>query len=131
MRTNDTRFVKKYQRESQSPWDDDSTMLLLAEVKSDEGEDLKLSYERYITMHFDELHRCCGISLSKTLADDYVLSGRYLEGEEMYRVLLMHIDEMAEFCTHYAELFESIFLLEPRDFFEAAEIRWSKLINEL
>ncbi len=47
----------------------------------------------------------------------------------MYAFLLMYIDEITEFCNLFSDEFESVFLLEPRTYFEAAETRWFSIIE--
>ncbi|WP_019030055.1 hypothetical protein [Colwellia piezophila] len=125
-----TQFIRKYKRASKSIWDSDSsTILFLADV-ADNGDGLEFSYSNYIYLHQDNVGRVLGISISKAMLDQHSeFESKYLEDIEMYAFLLMYIDEITEFCSLFADEFESIFLLEPRDFFEAAEIRWFSIID--
>ncbi|AWB67888.1 hypothetical protein C2869_16295 [Saccharobesus litoralis] len=125
--TQSNPYIRQYQRKSKSPWDDASTILLLADVVDDE-----LSFERYIYLHRDSLGRILGISISKRLLDDNPdLDSRYLDDVEMYAVLLMYIDEISLFCERFAEEFEAIFGLDPSGYFEAAELRWYSIIRDI
>ena len=56
-------------------------------------------------------------------------TGRYLEGIEMYALLLLYLDDITEFCSLFSDEFESVFLIDPRDYFEVAELRWYSLIE--
>lgn len=128
-----TQFIRKYKRQSKSIWDNDSsTLLLLADVEqSDEGE-VDLSFNRYIYLHRDNVGRVLGISISKgMLEENPEFDSRYLDGVDMYGFLLLHIDAITEFCCLFANEFESIFLLEPRTYFEAAELRWFSIIDNV
>jgi hypothetical protein len=71
-----------------------------------------------------------GISISNLLLEQHPeFDKRYLDGIDMFAFLIMYIDEITEFCCLFANEFESIFLLEPYMYFEAAESRWFSLID--
>ena len=44
MKDTQTQFIRKYKRASKSPWDDESTILLLAGVNSEDGVTLDLDF---------------------------------------------------------------------------------------
>ena len=124
-----TQFIRKYKRASKSPFDDHSTLLFLADV-NDSNDELELSFANYIYLHRDEVGRTLGISISKAMLEAQPdFESRYLEGIEMYAFLLIYIDEITEFCSLFADEFESVFLLEPHDYFDAAETRWFSIIE--
>ena len=81
-------------------------------------------------MHRDGVGKVLGISISNSifLANEQ-FTGRYLEGVEMYALLLLYIDDITEFCSLFSDEFESVFLIDPRDYFEVAELRWYSLIE--
>jgi hypothetical protein len=129
MSDNNTQFIRKYKRASRSPFDDHSTLLLLADV-NDSNDEIELSFVNYIYLHRDEVGRAVGISISKAMLEAQPeFESKYLEGIEMYGFLLMYIDEITEFCSLFADEFESIFLLEPTTYFEAVETRWFSIIE--
>jgi len=129
MSDNNTQFIRKYKRASRSPFDDHSTLLLLADV-NDSNDEIELSFVNYIYLHRDEVGRAVGISISKAMLEAQPeFESKYLEGIEMYGFLLMYIDEITEFCSLFADEFESIFLLQPRSYFEAVETRWFSIIE--
>ncbi|MDP2561189.1 hypothetical protein [Psychrobium sp. 1_MG-2023] len=127
-----TTFIRKYKRASKSIWDnDDSTILLLADIKGNDDGERAFNFTRYIYLHRDNVGNVLGISISKAMLDEHPdFSGRYLEGVEMFAMLLLYIDDITEFCTLFADEFERIFLLEPRDYFEAAELRWFSILGD-
>ena len=130
MSDNNTQFIRKYKRASKSIWDtDSSTLLLLADVVND-IDGVELSFSNYIYLHQDNVGRVLGISISKAMLVQHPeFESRYLEEIEMYAFLLMYIDEITEFCSLFSDEFESVFLLEPHDYFEAAETRWFSIIE--
>ena len=130
MSDTNTQFIRKYKRASKSIWDgDSSTILLLADVVDNDA-GLEVTYSNYIYLHQDNVGRVLGISISKAMIEQHPeFESKYLEGLEMYAFLLMYIDEVTEFCDLFTDEFESIFLLQPRDFFEAAEVRWFSIIE--
>ena len=130
MKDTQTQFIRKYKRASKSPWDDESTILLLAGVNSADGVTLDLDFAEYIYMHRDGVGKVLGISISRSiLLVNEQFTGRYLEGIEMYALLLLYLDDITEFCSLFSDEFESVFLIDPRDYFEVAELRWYSLIE--
>ena len=70
MQDKKTSIIRKYKRQSKSPFTgDDSTILLLANLEI-EGESLRLDYQRYIYLHRSETGQWLGISLSSSLIDE-------------------------------------------------------------
>ena len=63
------------------------------------------------------------------LEDNNDFTSRYIEDIEMYCFLLVHIDKITDFCCLFSSTFFDIFLLEPRVYFEAAEIQWLNKIE--
>ncbi|WP_105212989.1 MULTISPECIES: hypothetical protein [unclassified Pseudoalteromonas] len=127
--SHEIQFVKKYSRESKSPFDDASTSLWLANVVSEPDEALTLDYSRYIYAHRDACGRIIGISISKSMVAEHPdIDSQYLSGVPMLAVLLFYIDEIEAFCEHWADEFESFFLLPPDLFFEIAQWRWNAIV---
>lgn len=133
MSDSNTQFIRKYKRQSKSIWEDDaSTLLLYADVEQIKGKKLTLNFTRYVYLHRDDVGRVQGISVSnKMLEETPEFDSRYLEDFEMYGFLLMHLDIITEFCCLFSDEFERIFLLEPRDYFEAAELRWFSILRDV
>ena len=130
MKDNQSQFIRKYKRASKSPWEDDSTILLYANVMAISGNDVALDFTHYIYLHRDNVGKVLGISISKSILDDNSeFSSRYLEGIEMCAILLIYIDDITEFCCLFSDEFESIFLLDPRDYFEIAVLRWFSIVE--
>lgn len=127
---NKSKFVREYQRQSKSPWDDHSTILLLAEHHQLDDGTIELAFSKYIYQHRGTAGRIQGISVSKSIQEEH--SGgesQYLEGIDMYAVLLLLKDEIQSFCEHFAEEFEANFGLPPEIYFEAAELHWAEKLN--
>jgi hypothetical protein len=123
------QFVKKYTRESKSPFCDASTSLLLANVTSEPDDALTVDYSRYIYLHRDDIGKVVGISISKNIqAEHSNIESQYLTGVKMYELLLFYIDEIEIFCEYWSDEFESFFLLPPDDFFESARWRWNAIV---
>ena len=127
------QFIRKYKRISKSKWAtrDKSTVLLLADVTDTSNSEIELSFSRYIYLHRDEVGRVLGISISKLIFEKYSnqFEDRYLEGEDMLTVMLIYIDEIIEFCELFTDEFESIFILSPRVYFEAAITKWCEQLE--
>lgn len=122
--SNQSQFIRIYKRASQSPWDDHSTVLLLANVSQD-GEEIKLDFSRYIYLHRDTSGRIQGLSLSKSIITEADFDcERYICGEMMYVILLMYIDEITLFCELFADEFEALFLTSPVHYFSAMAEYW-------
>ncbi|KPZ65739.1 hypothetical protein AN394_04202 [Pseudoalteromonas sp. P1-26] len=132
MSTSKSQLIREYQRASKSPWDDNSTILLLADVdEASTNDSIELSFSHYIYMHRDRVGSVLGISISKQLFDDNPdFSGRYLDGVEMYAFLLLYIEQIKEFCHLFSAEFEAIFLTKPRTFFSYAEESWLEIIEK-
>lgn len=123
-----SQFTRKYKRASKSPWNDMSTLLLLADIESIQS--MNLSFEKYIYCHRDSLGKVLGISLSKAMLDaNPDFSGRYLEGVEMYAFLLLYIDDIKSFCSVFEDEFTEFFMLPPAAFFSVAEVQWLALLE--
>lgn len=124
MKTTENRFVSKYKRKSQSPWEDDSKILWLADYRQDEGK-LRLDYGHYIYLHRDEVGRVLGISISKQMLEEHPeFESRYLEDVEMYAMLLLYREEISYFCGLFSDEFQELFLLPPEEYFTLAEGWW-------
>ena len=121
-------FIRQYVRASQSPWDDSSTILLLADVIDKQA--LELGFTNYVYLHRDSVGSVLGISISQQLlAANPEFSERYLEGIEMYAFLLIHIEDITNFCNLFSAEFEQLFMLKPNVYFAAAEDSWLRLIE--
>lgn len=133
MSDKNTQFIRKYKRQSKSIWEDDaSTLLLYADVEQTKGKKITLNFKRYVYLHRDDVGRALGISVSsKMLEETPEFDSRYLEDFEMYGFLLMYLDIITEFCCLFSDEFERIFMLEPRDYFEAAELRWFSILRDV
>lgn len=126
-----SKFVREYQRQSKSPWNDHSTILLLAEHHQLDDGTIELTFSKYVYQHRDTAGRIQGISVSKSILEEH--SGgesQYIEGIDMYAVLLLLKDEILSFCEHFSEEFEVTFGLPPEIYFEAAELHWAEKIND-
>lgn len=122
--SNQSQFIRIYKRSSQSPWDDHSTVLLLANA-SQKGEKTELDFSRYIYLHRDIAGRVLGLSLSKSIiAESELDCERYVSGEMMYVILLMYVDEITSFCELFTEEFEALFLASPTDILSAQAEYW-------
>jgi hypothetical protein len=87
---------------------------------------------RYIYLHRDDVGRIQGISISKTLLNEnpeFEIRTQYLSGFEMYGFLLLYLEEITEFCSHFADEFEQMFMLPPKTYFEAAALHWCSIIE--
>lgn len=130
MKTQKSSIIRKYKRQSKSPFDgDDSTILLMATITDKES--LSLKYDRYIYLHRDEVGRWLGISLSNQiqseLDDD---KGKYRENIDMLKVLVKYHNEIFNFLVHFSDEFESIFGTDVQSWIEIARQHWcSKLKN--
>ena len=129
MSTNKIQFVKKLTRSSKAPFPTTSTSLWLANVVSNDGEELQLDYSRYVYVHRDE-GIITGISISKGMVADHPnIDNQYIEyGDLMFATLLFYLQEIQAFCELWSEIFESQFLLPPDDYFEAAAWRWNAIV---
>ena len=98
MKDQKSPFIRQYVRASKSPWDDSSTILLLADVVDKQTKEL--GFTNYIYLHRGSVGSVLGISISQhLLAANPEFSERYLEGIEMYAFLLIHIEDIINFCS--------------------------------
>ncbi|WP_240917505.1 hypothetical protein [Pseudoalteromonas sp. Z9A6] len=65
MKDQKSPFIRQYVRASRSPWDDSSTILLLADVVNKQT--LELGHTHYIYLHRDSVGKALGISISNSL----------------------------------------------------------------
>ena len=83
MKDQKSPFIRQYVRASKSPWEDASTILLLADVI--DKQTLEIGFTNYIYLHRDSVGSVLGLSISQQLlAANPEFSERYLEGIEMY-----------------------------------------------
>lgn len=128
MKDQKSPFIRQYVRASRSPWEDASTILLLADVI--DKQTLEIGFTNYIYLHRDSVGSVLGISISQQLlAANPEFSERYLEGIEMYAFLLIHIEDITNFCNLFSAEFEQLFMLKPNEYFAAAEDSWLRLIE--
>ena len=130
MKDQKSPFIRQYVRASKSPWDDSSTILLLADVVN--MQTLELGFTNYVYLHRDSVGSVLGISISQQLlAANPEFSERYLEGIEMYAFLLMHIEDITNFCSLFSTEFKQLFMIKPNEYFAAAEDSWLGTIESL
>lgn len=125
------KFVKKFQRESRTPFNDSSTSLWLANIMSKPNEELLLDYSRYIYVHRDECGRIVGISISKSMVADHPnVDSQYLTGDLMFAMLLFYIDEIEKFIEHCWNPgeFESFHLLPVDLYLDQCRWRWNSIV---
>ncbi|NMP79789.1 hypothetical protein HHE92_08270 [Pseudoalteromonas arctica] len=128
MKDQKSPFIRQYVRASKSPWDDSSTILLLADVV--DKQKLELGFTNYIYLHRDSVGKALGISISNVLLEaNPEFSDKYLEGVEMHAFLLMHIEEITKFCGLFTAEFEQLFMLKPGEYFAAAEFHWLDILE--
>ena len=130
MKDNKTSIIRKYVRKSRSPFTgDDSTLLLLANHQED-GDQLLLSFDRYIYLHRDEVGRWLGISLSSSITDELSDDeGKYRSGIQALSVLLKYHNEIGEFIQYFSDEIESIFGIDAQTWLIACKARWRKLLK--
>ena len=129
MQDKKTSIIRKYKRQSRSPFvGDDSTILLLANLEI-EGEDLRLDFQRYIYLHRSETGQWLGISLSSSLIDELSDGkGKYRSHREALTVLLRYHEEIRAFLKHFSDEIESVFGIDAETWMIACKARWRKLI---
>jgi hypothetical protein len=126
-----SQFIREYQRQSKSPWNDHGTVLLLADHQISKENNIELSFSRYIYQHRDSAGRILGMSISKSIQEEHPeLDSQYLEDLDMYMVLLLLKDEVQSFCGLFDDEFESIFGLPPEVYFDIAEQHWAQKLEE-
>jgi hypothetical protein len=132
--TNKSQFLRVYKKASKSPWDDSSTVLLLADIILNKDKSISLGFESYAYLHRSTAGCNLGVSISKKLLRDnteFEAQSQYLEGAEMYAFLLLYIDDIQQFCENFAEEFFSVFLLPVSVFFRHAEKSWLEHIETM
>ena len=60
------QIVRKYTRESKSPFQDASTSLWLASITNEDR--LELDFSQYIYVHRDDVGKVVGVSVSKSIS---------------------------------------------------------------
>ncbi|MGB3724802.1 MAG: hypothetical protein WA981_03470 [Glaciecola sp.] len=126
-----TSLCRVYKRESKSPWHDQSTVLWFADVLNDNNSQLNLGYKHYIYCHRCAYGKVLGISISNDmLTANPEFKNRYLEGLEMYRFLLVHLNEVIGFCELFSEEFCDLYMMPPKAFFKKAKKHWLLLIKD-
>jgi len=128
MKNTKSQFIRQYVRASKSPWDDSSTILLLADVVDEQS--LELNFNNYIYLHRDSVGKILGISISNSMLEKNTsFENRYLEGVDMALFLLVYIEQITQFCELFSEEFQQIFMQTPTTFFAAAESDWVDIID--
>jgi hypothetical protein len=131
MSHNKSQFIREYQRQSKSPWNDHCTVLLLADHQVTEGHDIELSFARYIYQHRDSAGRVLGMSISKSIREEHPeLDSQYLVDLDMYMVLLLLKEEIQSFCGLFDGEFVDIFGLPPEIYFDIAEQHWAQKLED-
>ena len=115
-----SQFVRLYKRQSKSPFDDASTILLLANVSITKEQNIKLDFSRFIYLHRDCLGKPLGLSVSdKMMKEELKLKSKYISIEHAFPVLNTYLEEIENFCQIWAADFEDLFLLPPREYWKA------------
>ena len=130
MQDKKSSIIRKYKRQSRSPFvGDDSTILLLANLEI-EGENLLLDYQRYIYLHRSETGQWLGISLSSSLIDELSDGkGKYRNHREALTVLLRYHEEIRTFLKHFSDEIESVFGIDAETWMIACKARWRKILK--
>ncbi|MBL60503.1 MAG: hypothetical protein CMO75_12650 [Verrucomicrobiales bacterium] len=130
MQDKKTSIIRKYKRQSRSPFvGDDSTILLLANLEI-EDEDLRLDFQRYIYLHRSETGQWLGISLSSSLIDELSDGkGKYRNHREALTVLLRYHEEITNFLRNFSDDVESIFGIDAETWMIACKARWRKILK--
>ena len=123
-------IVRKYVRQSRSPFDgDDSTILLLATV-SEDNDQITVSYDRYIYLHRDNVGRWLGISISKAIEEELADGGgKYREKSSALKVLLYYHSDIKTFLSFFSDEIEVIFGIDSETWLYACKARWLKLLK--
>ncbi len=128
MKNTKSQFIRQYVRASRSPWDDSTTILLLADVVNEQ--EIELSFNNYIYLHRDSVGKALGISISNQMLEkNPSFENRYLEEVDMVLFLLIYIEQITQFCELFSEEFQQIFMQTPTTFFAAAESDWVDIID--
>lgn len=130
MQDKKSSIIRKYKRQSRSPFvGDDSTILLLANLEI-EDENLRLDYQRYIYLHRSETGQWLGISLSSSLIDELSDGkGKYRNHREALTVLLRYHEEIRTFLKHFSDEIESVFGIDAETWMIACKARWKKILK--
>tara|TARA_B100000446_G_C10493296_1_gene320379 strand:- start:394 stop:786 length:393 start_codon:yes stop_codon:yes gene_type:complete len=130
MQDKKSSIIRKYKRQSRSPFvGDDSTILLLANLEI-EDENLRLDYQRYIYLHRSETGQWLGISLSSSLIDELSDGkGKYRNHREALTVLLRYHEEIRTFLKHFSDEIESVFGIDAETWMIACKARWRKILK--
>ena len=130
MQDKKTSIIRKYKRQSRSPFvGDDSTILLLANLEI-ESKDLRLDYQRYIYLHRSETGQWLGISLSSSLINELSDGrGKYRNHREALTLLLRYHEEIRNFLKHFSDEIESVFCIDAETWMIACKARWRKLLK--
>ena len=123
-------IIRKYVRQSRTPFTgDDSTLLLLAKYEED-GDQLLLTYERYIYLHRDNVGRWLGISISKAIEEELADGGgKYRERSSALKVLLHYHCDIKTFLSIFTDEIEMIFGMDSVTWLYACKARWLKLLR--
>lgn len=118
--TNTIEFFKRYSRQSRSPWDDVSRVVMMFQPDSKQG----------VYLHFGE-SGINGISVSKELQARLPtdLIGQYIDAAYIDIVLHLFCEEIEEYCTTNVQQqeFKGIFLVNQYAFFsDQAKAVWKK-----
>lgn len=114
-----SQFVRLYKRQSKSPFDDASTILLLANVVSFDEHNLHLDFSRYIYLHRDDVGKPVGLSVSNTIAKQELnLDSKYIAMENAFPVLNEYLAEIESFCEIWSIEFQELFLLPPNHYWK-------------
>lgn len=118
--TDTIEFFKRYTRQSRSPWDDVSRVVMMFQPDSKQG----------IYLHFGELG-INGVSLSKDLQSRLpkTLQSQYIEASVTDVVLHLFETEISEYCTNNVSTraFKRIFLVDQHGFFShESKALWKK-----
>lgn len=120
MMSDTIEFFKRYTRQSRSPWDDVSRVVMMFQPESKRG----------IYLHFGE-SGINGVSLSKDLQSRLpkALQSQYIEASDIDIVLHLFETEISDYCTDNvsAKAFKRIFLVDQHGFFsDASKAVWKK-----
>lgn len=123
--TDTIEFFKRYTRQSRSPWEDVSRVVMMFHPDSKQG----------IYLHFGE-SGINGISLSKDLQSRLpkALQSKYIEACDIDVVLHLFETEISEYCTDNVstKAFKRIFLVDQQGFFsKESKAVWKKSYQQL
>lgn len=118
--TDTIEFFKRYTRQSRSPWDDVSRVVMMFQPDSKQG----------IYLHLGE-SGINGVSLSKDLQSRLpkALQSQYIEASDIEVVLHVFETEISEYCNDNVstKAFKRIFLVDQQGFFsDASKAVWKK-----